>query len=383
MLRAPRNVRRLGNRGPKLPSFTGKESWDVYYNRFEDIAMRCGWDDDEKLDELLPKLQGVAGEFVYGQLSQRTRSSYRRIVRELRNRFRVVETAKSYSARFSTRSQKPGETVEEFVAELKRLYDKGHPLRDRRTREEDLLRRFFDGLLDDRARQQVEYVKDPKTIDEAAYEVVNFTEMKRRNTAQSRRNARVKVSYPESSSSEDEGETRIARLPGRPPKSSGGDQGKEKPTQNLVDDTGNASLKEEIAELKRGLAETTSTLTKCLKSLNEGQPRQQQQRRGPHGGGQQWNGNQGGPQRNNQNGQPRGNQTTAPGDGQRHQPRFRSFMCFKCGQEGHFARDCLVMSSQFQVQSGLGQNPIQQIQQGPLNPNGSGPVPEAVGQPSN
>ena len=116
--------------------------------------MRCGLDDEEKLYELLPKLQGVAGEFVYRQLSQRTRSSYRRIVRELRNRFWGVETAQLYSARFSTRNQKPDETVEEFVAELKRLYDKGHPLRDRRTREEDLLRRFFDGLLDDRARQQ-------------------------------------------------------------------------------------------------------------------------------------------------------------------------------------------------------------------------------------
>ena len=96
------------SRGPGLPNFTGKETWKVWFNRFQEVARRSGWDDEEKLDELMPKLQGAAGEFVFAQLSQRTRQSYKRLVKELENRFRVVETAKTFGARFSARNQKPG-----------------------------------------------------------------------------------------------------------------------------------------------------------------------------------------------------------------------------------------------------------------------------------
>ncbi len=58
-----------------------------------------------------------------------------------------------------------GRTVQEYAAELKRLYDKAFPQRDRETWREDLLRRFFDGLADKRTRFQVEDVKEPQDID--------------------------------------------------------------------------------------------------------------------------------------------------------------------------------------------------------------------------
>ena len=64
-------------------------------------------------------------------------------------------------------SQKVGERVEEYAAELKRLYDKAHPNRDSLTREEDLIRRFLDGLSERDAQYNVEYVKEPRNIDEA------------------------------------------------------------------------------------------------------------------------------------------------------------------------------------------------------------------------
>ena len=60
------------------------------------------------------------------------------------------------------------------------MYDKAHANRDRATRREDLLRRFLDGINDDRARFQVEYIKEPDDIDDAVYEVVNFQETKKR-----------------------------------------------------------------------------------------------------------------------------------------------------------------------------------------------------------
>ena len=92
--------------GTKLPPFTGKEPWEIWYNRFVDVAQRHGWNEDDKLDELLPRLQGQAGEFVFGQLSRRTRQSFGDLARELKNRFRRVETARTFQAKFSNRDKK-------------------------------------------------------------------------------------------------------------------------------------------------------------------------------------------------------------------------------------------------------------------------------------
>jgi hypothetical protein len=126
------------------------------------------------LAELLPKLHENAGEFVYGKLSRSQRSSYGTLIQELEYRFRKVEMTPTYGSRFSNRSQRPGESVEDYAAELKALYDKGYPSRDGQTRREDLLRRFLNGLLDEHTQMQVEYVKEPVDIDQAVYEVVNF-----------------------------------------------------------------------------------------------------------------------------------------------------------------------------------------------------------------
>ena len=95
---------------------------------------------------------------MYGQLSPKIWINYKELVSELENRFQVVETEKTYRAKFSHRNQKAGETVESYAEELKWLYDKAYPRRDRDTRREDLLRKFLDGLYDDQTRLQVEYI---------------------------------------------------------------------------------------------------------------------------------------------------------------------------------------------------------------------------------
>ena len=49
-------------------------------------------------------------------------------------------------------SQKPGESEQELVAEIKRLYDKAYPKRDSKVQCVDLLNLFFGELADDDAR---------------------------------------------------------------------------------------------------------------------------------------------------------------------------------------------------------------------------------------
>ena len=110
--------------GSKLPAFTGLENWNVWFNRFSDVARMNRWTTMDRLNELLPRLQGIAGDFVYGQLPQSSRTNYRRLIHEL-----------------------------------------GY--------------RFLDGLQDDAVRFHVEYVKEPTDIDEAVYGVVHFLETNR------------------------------------------------------------------------------------------------------------------------------------------------------------------------------------------------------------
>ena len=172
----------------KIPSFTGKEDWSVWLARFEAIARRHRWTEDDKLDNLFPLIEGKAAEFVYSQLPATVLNDYKELVRELNSRYRVIETPRLYAVQFGRREQKTSESAEEYAAELKTLYFKAYGHRDRRTREEDLVRRFMDGLRDEEMRFDVEYHKEPQTIDEAVYHVVNY--MQTRYSRNSREFAR-------------------------------------------------------------------------------------------------------------------------------------------------------------------------------------------------
>ncbi|CAC5398527.1 unnamed protein product [Mytilus coruscus] len=68
------------------------------------------------------------------------------------------------------------ESVQYFAAELKMLYDKGYPHRDKRTRHEDLLRILLLGLQDENARMHVELNREPESIEEAVYFTIHYQE---------------------------------------------------------------------------------------------------------------------------------------------------------------------------------------------------------------
>ena len=132
----------------KLPSFTGSESWKVWFNHFDDVACQRNWSEEKRLDIILPRLKGQAGEYVYDQLSHNQRSNYKELVDCLKKRFHKVESRKMFAYMFWKRDQKAGELEETYAAELKRLYGKVWPKLNLKSTEEDLLQRFMNGLLD-------------------------------------------------------------------------------------------------------------------------------------------------------------------------------------------------------------------------------------------
>lgn len=322
-------VRRQVHRtGVKLPPFTGKETWKVWFNRFSEISERKRWSDEEKLDEMLPRLQGAAGEFVFGELDKKICSNYKLLVNELKSRFRKVETAKNFGAQFNHRSQKSNETVEAYAAELKRLYDKGFASRDAKTRREDLLRRFLDGLIDEKASFQVEYIKDPKDIDEAVFEVVSFMDAKQHSkTKESQLDRRhrkaTRMVRPLESDTEDESDDgqddsnaseKVARVQEKRPNNKGVNNRASQPARERTNFKDKCSAaKSEVTETVNPLKDQLDAIVTQLEKLQESLTKNQTTV----------------PFRDNQF-------KKTPQQGQ----RFQGLQCFNCGVTGHFARDC-------------------------------------------
>ena len=144
---------------------------------------------------------------MYDQLSHKQRSNYKELVDCLKKRFRKVESRKMFADMFWKRDQKAGELEETYAAELKRLHGKAWPKRNLESTEEDLLQRFMNGLLDKKAKQQVEFVKNPNNIDDALDEVVKYREARQvssKDVGVRRHPQRVVQTSPGDSSESDE-----------------------------------------------------------------------------------------------------------------------------------------------------------------------------------
>ncbi|CAC5381151.1 unnamed protein product [Mytilus coruscus] len=188
-----RSKSKIGFSNAKLPSFTGKEKWEVWINRFEAVANLQNWGNKTKLSELLTRLQGEAGDFVFDQLNSKTLKNYSKLATELKNRFGVFENKRTYKVQFNRRTQKPNEDTADYAAELKRIYDKAYSNRHAKVRQEDLLQRFLMGLSDNEARIHIELTKDPKTIEEAVQEVITYRETtSETQEGNSRKNTKVR-----------------------------------------------------------------------------------------------------------------------------------------------------------------------------------------------
>ena len=260
-------------RTPKLPSFTGSESWKVWFNRFDDVACQRNWSEEKRLDVMLPRLKGLAGEYVYDQLSRRQRSSYKELVDCLKKRFRKVESRKMFADMFWKRDQKAGELEETYAVELKRLHGKAWPKQNTESTKEDLLQRFMNGLLDKKVKQQVEFVKSPTNIDNALDEVearqVSLKDMSTRRHPQ--RVARTSTedtseSDNDESSSDTEGNPRVARAFGKQPSKGTGIHSQSQQNQPPIRPRGTGTAPLTMEDVKSLMAAETE---KCLNSIQE------------------------------------------------------------------------------------------------------------------
>ncbi|KAH3813075.1 hypothetical protein DPMN_141524 [Dreissena polymorpha] len=61
---------------PKLPSFTAKEDWTVLSEKLEAMVRTFDGNEGDKLDNLLPMIEGQACQFAFAQLPSEVLSDY-------------------------------------------------------------------------------------------------------------------------------------------------------------------------------------------------------------------------------------------------------------------------------------------------------------------
>ena len=353
------------NRNVKLPAFTGNcnDSWKVWYSRFKTVANLNNWDEPTRLSELVQRLQGTAADFVFDEIPQGIISNFPSLVHELGLRFQTVETNKTFRVQFGKRTQRIGESVEDYSAELKRIYDKAYPGRNPEMRRQLLLQQFLNGLRDKQAKFAVEYFKEPCTIEEAVHNLVTYTEAQQGHNFDTSRpsdhtksvrflsGVSVDGEEADDDSRDDERFGNTANI-SRPLSSFSGQ--KEKQTVRKVQTTPSNSdsnatdLLSQILHCMTELAERK--LDESGPNKTQVTPRTQDQLH-RHGQSRLQNTNQGQiPRQGQMRPQPQGQGQPVS------QNRLANVQCFHCSNFGHFKRECPILQAAEQNLNGTGES---------------------------
>lgn len=145
--------------------FDGTQNWTVWYKKFE--VCTKDWLQQDKLSEMLLLMRGDAALFVFDQLPDKALKNFDILKAELDKRYKEFVNPDAYAVLFANRDQQSNESLQEYAADLTTLYDKAHPHRNKSSRTEDLKRRFIDGVKDQKLAKHVEFVKCPRSMEDA------------------------------------------------------------------------------------------------------------------------------------------------------------------------------------------------------------------------
>ena len=188
-------------------------------------------------------------------------------------------------------------------------------------------------MLDTKAGFHVEFVKDPRNIDEAVDEVVNFQEVRKKQGRSTRRVESQPKQIEIFSSDDSDMEISVARAPGRPPKAVHSDNKEE----SGKTETGNSKIEETLAKMTKQLEDLGKENIEYKKQIEN-------HRYAPYSLSN-----------------PKGNlQPRGPARAAVQQPSVGwpkpGYLCFKCHQPGHMMRDCQMVFTQLEMASNMPTN---------------------------
>ncbi|GBN76737.1 hypothetical protein AVEN_121823-1 [Araneus ventricosus] len=98
----------------------GQTSWTAFKTQFDVVRSTNGWTDFVKASQLVASLRGSATEVLQGIPSDKL-TDLTTIEKALESRFGDSHLTQFYRTGLKTRSQKPGESLQELAADVERL----------------------------------------------------------------------------------------------------------------------------------------------------------------------------------------------------------------------------------------------------------------------
>ncbi len=156
----------LGRKEVKVDHYAGDSSVESYLVQFKLAARRNGWPEDEWGHELALRLRGEARTLILADGNSKV-PSFASMSKQLKRRFGQLDRPTLYAAQLVGRRRRKKESIAELLQWFGSTGAKAYPTMDHRTRDKVLVNYFVRALTNER---QCEYVMDrePRTIGEAA-----------------------------------------------------------------------------------------------------------------------------------------------------------------------------------------------------------------------
>ena len=128
-----------------------KCEWRDYEAKFRRAAERCGWDDDEKLDQLIAALEGTA----IGVYTDNSSVDFDGLVELLNNRYHPAGAEKSHLFLLKARKLDPSESVADYAGELQRLARQAYPKMNKQSLDDTVAGYFMEGVQDEELKRWI------------------------------------------------------------------------------------------------------------------------------------------------------------------------------------------------------------------------------------
>jgi hypothetical protein len=147
----------------KPPKFDGSTSWAMFRRQFETVADHNRWMPQEKATYLIAALEGRACDVLHWVPRGAT---YEETIEALEDRFGDQDLAAAYRSQLKTRTQKAGESLQEFATAIEQLAHRAYPALPEDHVRKEAGKAFADGVEDPDIKIQL-LLGGEKTVNEA------------------------------------------------------------------------------------------------------------------------------------------------------------------------------------------------------------------------
>jgi len=130
----------------QVKPYSGQSSWKIYKEYYERLSRTNEWTTmSEKVQHLALALEGEAAQCLKA-IDENSDDAYDQIWNALSRRFGVIDEEMYMKRRFDSRRQKDQEDIPQFAMALDTLHKDSWPHASAEQRDEQLKRRFEEGL---------------------------------------------------------------------------------------------------------------------------------------------------------------------------------------------------------------------------------------------